>query len=44
MAIQAISKHVLSQDELSELNRVVTMYLDYAEDQARRHQTMTMAA
>ena len=33
----------LSQQEFTDLNRIVTMYLDYAEDQARRQQTMTMA-
>ena len=26
-----------------ELNRIVTMYLEFAEDQARRRKTMTMA-
>lgn len=38
-----VAKNYLSQQELTDLNRIVTMYLDYAEDQARRHQTMTMA-
>jgi hypothetical protein len=38
----SIGKNYLSQDELSELNRIVTMYLDFAEDQARRRQTVTM--
>lgn len=33
-----IAKNYLNQDEISELNRVVTMWLDYAEDQARRRQ------
>jgi hypothetical protein len=37
------AKNYLSQDEITELNRVVTMYLDYAEDQARRHTPMHMA-
>jgi hypothetical protein len=37
------AKNYLSEDEISELNRIVTMYLDYAEDQARRHQVMTMS-
>lgn len=32
------AKNYLSQDEVSELNRVVNMWLDFAEDQARRHQ------
>lgn len=39
----AIAKNYLTPDEISELNRVVTMYLDYAEDQARRHRAMHMA-
>lgn len=37
-----IAKNYLSEDEMSELNRVVTMYLDFAEDQARRHIPMYM--
>lgn len=36
------AKNYLSADELRELNRVVTMYLDYAEDQARRRRAMRM--
>ena len=39
----AIAKNYLSQPEITELNRVVTMYLDFAEDQARRKKTMHMA-
>ncbi len=31
-----VAKNYLSQDEVSELNRVVNMWLDFAEDQARR--------
>lgn len=31
-----IAKNYLSGDEIAELNRIVTMWLDYAEDQARR--------
>lgn len=31
-----IAKNYLSQDEVSELNRIVTMWLDFAEDQALR--------
>lgn len=31
-----VAKNYLSQDEISELNRIVTMWLDFAEDQARR--------
>ena len=38
-----VAKNYLNQTEIEELNRIVSMYLDYAEDQARRHQTMTMA-
>jgi len=38
-----IAKNYLSEEELRELNRVVTMYLDYAEDQARRRRPMTQA-
>lgn len=38
-----ISKNYLDHDEVSELNRIVTMYLDFAEDRARRRKTMTMA-
>jgi hypothetical protein len=38
-----IAKNYLSQEEISELNRVVTMYLDFAEDQARRKKPMHMA-
>ena len=30
------AKNYLRQDEISELNRIVTMWLDFAEDQARR--------
>ncbi len=31
-----IAKNYLNDDEISELNRIVTMWLDFAEDQARR--------
>ena len=31
-----IAKNYLSQEEIGELNRIVTMWLDFAEDQARR--------
>jgi hypothetical protein len=31
-----VAKNYLSQEEVSELNRIVTMWLDFAEDQARR--------
>lgn len=38
-----VAKNYLSQPEITELNRVVTMYLDFAEDQARRKKPMHMA-
>lgn len=38
----SIAKNYLSQDELSGLNRIVTMYLDYAEDQAERREPVHM--
>ena len=38
----SIAKNYLSQDELSEMNEIVEMYLDYATRQARRHIPMTM--
>ena len=38
----AVAKNYLSQPEITELNRVVTMYLDFAEDQARRKKPMHM--
>jgi len=31
-----VAKNYLGQDEITELNRIVTMWLDFAEDQARR--------
>jgi len=37
-----IAKNYLTEDEIRGLNRIVTMYLDYAEDQAERHHPMTM--
>ena len=39
----SIAKNYLSKDEMQELNEIVTMYLDYAMRQARRHIPMTMA-
>lgn len=39
----SIAKNYLSSNELHELNEIVTMYLDYATRQARRHIPMTMA-
>lgn len=38
-----VAKNYLGPEEMDELNRVVTMYLEFAEDQARRRKTMTMA-
>lgn len=38
-----IAKNYLRQEEIRELNRIVSMYLDYAEDQAQRHRPMHMA-
>jgi hypothetical protein len=37
-----VAKNYLTEKELQALDRVVTMYLDYAEDQAERHIPMTM--
>ena len=37
-----IAKNYLTKEELKSLERIVTMYLDYAEDQAERHIPMTM--
>ena len=38
----SIAKNYLSKEELQALERIVTMYLDYAEYQAGRHIPMTM--
>ena len=38
-----VAKNYLSQEELRDLNRIVTMYLDYAEDRAKRGRVMHMA-
>lgn len=38
----SIAKNYLTEDELKPLNRIVTMYLDYAEDQAEQGIAMTM--
>ena len=37
-----VAKNYLSQQEIEELDRIVVMYLDFAEDQARRRRTLTM--
>lgn len=39
----ATAKNYLTRDEIEALNRIVTMYLDYAEDQAKRMSPMHMA-
>ncbi len=39
----SIAKNYLSTEEMTELNEIVTMYLDYAIRQARRRIPMTMA-
>lgn len=39
----SVAKNYLFQEEVRELNEIVTMYLDYATRQARRHIPMTMA-
>jgi hypothetical protein len=38
----AIAKNYLKEDEISELNRIVTMFLDFAEDQAKRRRQVFM--
>ena len=38
----SIAKNYLAVNEMAELNEIVTMYLDYATRQARRHIPMTM--
>jgi hypothetical protein len=38
-----IAKNYLGEEEIRELNRIVTMYLDYAEDQALRKKPVYMA-
>lgn len=38
----SIAKNYLTKKELEPLNRIVTMYLDYAEHQAKKHIVMTM--
>jgi hypothetical protein len=39
----SVAKNYLLKQEMEELNEIVTMYLDYATRQARRHIPMTMA-
>ena len=38
----SVAKNYLSQEEIKNLNEIVTMYLDYAERQAKRGQVMYM--
>lgn len=38
-----VAKNYMTQDEISTLNLIVSMYLDYAELQAKQHRTMHMA-
>lgn len=38
----SIAKNYLAEKELKQLNRIVTMYLDYAETQAEKQRSMTM--
>ncbi len=38
----SVAKNYLDEKELTELNRIVSMYLDYAENQAARQKYMTM--
>ncbi len=37
-----IAKNYLNENEITELNRIVSMFLDYAEDQARRRKQIFM--
>ena len=39
----AIAKNYLNKEELEALNRIVNMYLDFAEDQAKRHKQVFMS-
>ena len=39
-----IAKNYLNQEEIGELNRIVTMWLDFAEDQARRRKQIFLRA
>lgn len=38
-----VAKNYLNEEEISALNRIVNMYLDYAENMAARQRVMTMA-
>jgi hypothetical protein len=39
----SVAKNYLLENEIKELERIVSMYLDYAENQASRHIPMKMA-
>jgi hypothetical protein len=39
----SVAKNYLQQTEISELNRIVSMYLDYAENQAKKQRAMDMS-
>ena len=36
------AKNYLDENEITELNNIVNMYLDYAENQSKRHKLMSM--
>lgn len=38
-----VAKNYLQAEEIDELNRIVTMFLDYAEDRVKKRQSLTMA-
>ncbi|WP_092561030.1 RhuM family protein [Anaeromicropila populeti] len=38
-----VAKNYLNREEIESLYRIVTMYLDYAEDQAKQHIPMHMS-
>lgn len=40
----ATAKNYLNQQEIAELNRITTMFLDFAEDQAQRRKQLVMSA
>jgi hypothetical protein len=38
----SVAKNYLTEEEISELNRIVSMYLDYAENMAKKKTPMKM--
>ena len=38
----SVAKNYLNEEEIDNLNRIVSMYLDFAENLAKRHRVMTM--